>query len=163
MDGNILLTQPIVRLSTDEQKKQDAAFDHDIAAAQARIRDSIAKISYTDPATQTPPPAIQVSETVWFEDGFPVNAKVEFSGGPATTLVTKTQGSVYSGEKALKRTATGVAQDFFAGGVKLEVPPNGKFTVWCNIDPKDMPKSIMVQFHTTNWSNRYFKRKRGTA
>ena len=75
MDGNILLTQPIVRLSTAEQKKQTAALEARIAAKQALIRDAIAKLDYKDPATQTPPPPVQTSETVWFEDQLPADGE----------------------------------------------------------------------------------------
>jgi len=153
MDGNILLTQPILRLSTAEQKKQLADFDKAIAVKQASIRDAIAKLNYIDPATVQPPPPVQTSEIVWFEDGFPANAVVDIVGEP-THIVSKAQGPVISGEKSLKRKATGVAQDFFVGGASFDIPPNGKFSVQCYIDPADQPKSVMIQFHVGGWNHR---------
>lgn len=153
MDGNILLTPPILRLSTAEQKKQAADLEQQIAATQAKIRDGIAKISYTDPAAANPPPPVQTSETVWFEDSFPPNVKAEASGGPAT-FVAKDKGPVFSGTAALKRTAKGVAQDFFAAGGNFTIPPNGKISVQCHIDPADQPKAVMLQFHTADWNHR---------
>jgi len=154
MDGNILLTPPILRLSTAEQKKQITALDQGIAAAQSKIRESISKLNYVDPASLNPPPPVQTSELVWFEDAFPANAKVESSGGHPTQLVTKDKDPVFSGSAALKRTATGVAQDFFAAGGKYEIPPNGKLSVQCFIDEKNPPKAIMLQFHTAGWNHR---------
>jgi hypothetical protein len=154
MDGNILLTPPILRLSTAEQKKQIAELDQGIAAAQTKIRESIQKLNYVDPATLNPPPPVQTSELVWFEDAFPANAKVESSGGHPTQLVTKDKDPVFSGNAALKRTATGVAQDFFSAGGKYEIPPNGKLSVQCFIDEKNPPKAIMLQFHTAGWNHR---------
>jgi hypothetical protein len=153
MDGNILLTPPILRLSTAEQKKQIAELDQGIAAVQAKIRDSIQKLNYVDPATQNPPPPVQTSETVWFEDAFPAGANVGVAGEP-TQFVTKDKGPVFSGNAALKRTATGVAQDFFSAGGKYAIPPNGKLSVQCFIDEKNPPKAIMLQFHTAGWNHR---------
>jgi len=154
MDGNILLTPPILRLSTAEQKKQITALDQGIAAAQSKIRESISKLNYVDPASLNPPPPVQTSELVWFEDAFPANAKVESSGGHPTQIVTKDKDPVFSGSAALKRTATDVAQDFFAAGGKYEIPPNGKLSVQCFIDEKNPPKAIMLQFHTAGWNHR---------
>jgi hypothetical protein len=47
-----------------------------------------------------------------------------------------------------------VAQDFFANGAKFDIPPNGKISVECYIDPANPPKAIMLQFHTTGWNHR---------
>jgi len=153
MDGNILLTPPILRLSTDEQKKKIVDLDRGIAAAQTQIREAIKTLNYIDPATVTPPPAVQASELVWFEDAFPAGANVGVAGEP-TQFVTKDKGPVFSGNAALKRTATGVAQDFFSVGGKYEIPPNGKLSVQCFIDEKNPPKAIMLQFHTAGWNHR---------
>jgi len=154
MDGNILLTKPVLQLSNDEQKKQLAALDAQIVAKQNSIREAISKLQYTDPATVTPAPPIQTSEVVWFEDGFPAGANVEASGGQPTTLITKKDGPVFSGEKALKRTGTEVTQDFFSTGAKFEIPPNGKLSVQCYIDPANKPKSVMLQFFVGGWNHR---------
>ncbi|MGV3659900.1 MAG: PSD1 and planctomycete cytochrome C domain-containing protein [Prosthecobacter sp.] len=154
MDGNILLTPPTLRLSTAEQAKQMTDYDQGIVATQAKIRESIQKLSYVDPATLTPPPAVTTSDTVWFEDAFPAGAKVQSSGGEPTQLVSKDKGPVFSGTTALRRTAKGVAQDYFSNGGKFEIPPNGKLSVRCFIDEKNPPKAIMLQFHTAGWNHR---------
>ena len=153
MDGNILLTPPILRLSTEEQKKQITELDQKIAATETKIREAIKTLNYVDPATVQPPPPVQTSELVWFEDAFPAGASVGVAGAP-TEFVAKDKGPVFSGNAALKRTATGVAQDFFANGGKFDIPPNGKISVQCFIDEKNPPKAVMLQFHTAGWNNR---------
>jgi len=153
MDGNILLTPPILRLSNPEQKKQIATFDQQIAAAQGKIREAIAKLEYTDPGTLTPPPPVQTSEVVWFEDSFPAGADLGSSGAP-TEIIGKEKGPVFSGNAALRRKAKGVAQDYFTKGVVYDIPANGKLSVQCFLDPQDPPKAVMLQFHVGGWNHR---------
>ena len=153
MDGNILLTPPTLRLSTPEQARQLVDYDKNLSNTQAKLREAIAKLNYTDPATVRPPPPVQTSETVWFEDAFPTGANVSVAGDP-TQFVGKEQGPVFSGTKALKRTANGVAQDFFSVGGSYSIPPNGKISVQCYIDPKNLPKAVMLQFHSAGWNHR---------
>lgn len=155
MDGNILLTPPILRLSSTEQAKQLAELDQQIAAKQTEIQESIAKLTYTDPATQQPPPPVQTSEVVWFEDDFPTGVKVQSAGAP-TRFISKKDGPVASGERALQRTATAVAQDYFSGGITYDVPANGRITAQCFIDEKNPPSSIMIQFHVGGWNHRAY-------
>lgn len=153
MDGNILLTPPILQLSTKEQKQELAELDRGIAATQTKIRDAIKTLAYVDPASVQPPPPVQASEVVWFEDAFPAGVKVGVAGAP-TEFITKDKGPVFSGNAALKRTAKGVAQDFFATGGKFEIPPNGKLSVQCFLDEKNPPAAVMLQFHTAGWNHR---------
>lgn len=153
MDGNILLTPPTLRLSTPEQTKRLTDFDQKIAAKQTEVREAIKKLNYTDPATLEPPPPAQDSEVVWFEDTFPAGANLGVAGAPIE-FVSKETGPVFSGSKALKRTAKGVAQDFFSKGGNFTVPPNGKISVQCYLDEKDPPVAVMLQFHTAGWNHR---------
>jgi hypothetical protein len=153
MDGNILLTPPTLRLSTPEQAQALAEFDQKIAAKQAEIREAIKTLNYTDPATIEPAPLVQTSEVVWFEDAFPAGAKVGVAGA-ATEFVTAETGPVFSGSKALKRAAKGVAQDYFSSGGQFTVPPNGKISVQCFLDEQDPPAAVMLQFHTAGWNHR---------
>ncbi len=151
MDGNKLDTPPILKLIADEDKARIAELNSKIAAIDKRIDAVFANLDYVDPATLDPPPPIQTTEEIWFEDAFPQGVKPE---GGSLTLVNREQGEVFSGEAALRRTAGGLAQNFFAKGADFKIPSNGKFFVHCFLDPKDTPQAIMVQFHTDSWKNR---------
>ncbi|MBL9152734.1 MAG: PSD1 domain-containing protein [Verrucomicrobiales bacterium] len=154
MDGNKVDTPPILKLTTAEQEARLKVLDQQIAAVDGRLKDTLAKLTYTDPATQTPPPPVRESETVWFEDAFPAGASPQSTGAPLQ-LVKKGAGEVFSGGIALRRQAgPSVEQDFFNGGADFRVPANGKIFVSCFIDPKDPPAAIMIQFHSSSWLHR---------
>jgi hypothetical protein len=156
MDGNIALTPPIYTISTPEQEKQLAGFREQIATVEKRIKEVTSTIAYIDPASLETPPAKTESETVWFDDDFPPGAKVSVTGGAdPLTWVTAENGQVLSRNRAIKRTAKGVAQDVFTDiNPVLEVPANGKIFVNVWLDPQNPPESVMLQFHTDNWSHR---------
>ncbi|MBI3878162.1 MAG: DUF1553 domain-containing protein, partial [Verrucomicrobia bacterium] len=92
----------------------------------------------------------------WVDDDFPAGAKANVNEGTAPlTWVTEKDGQVFSGKRAIKRTASGLAQDFFNGIEKpFAVPANGHFYVHAFVDPANPPKAIMVQLHTGTWSHR---------
>ena len=60
-----------------------------------------------------------------------------------------------SGKVSIKRTAKGVAQDFFDGGTApFIVPPEGIISVMARTDAANLPRAIMVQFHVGDWNHR---------
>ncbi len=118
------------------------------------MKSVLAKYEYIDPATMDPPPAEYVSETVWFEDSFPVRAKVE-GDPPGLKLIKADEGPVFSGKVALRRTSEGLAQDFYNSGAgPLAIPSGARISVQCYLDPEDLPEAIMLQFHTDGWKHR---------
>ena len=154
MDGNIIDTPPILKIIDDANKEQLAELDQKIAAIDKQIDQAIANTTYVDPANVNPPPAKRSVETVWFEDAFPPKANLGAAGAPLQ-YVTKADGEVFSGKFALRRKAgQAIAQDYFEKGATFTVPKAGTFSVYCYIDPKNPPESIMVQFHTNSWKNR---------
>lgn len=153
MDGNKVDTPPIMKLTKPDQEKELRALDQKLAAVQAKVKAALSTLAYVDPAGIQPPPPVRESEVVWFEDAFPPAAKVQASGAPLC-IVSKVEGPVFSGGAAVKRTATGLEQDYFSGGAEFVIPENGRLFVHAYLDPENPPKAIMVQFHTKNWLHR---------
>jgi len=155
MDGNALQTQPVLKIEPPELAAKLAELDKQSAAKQKQLDEQAAAVEYTDPALVQPPPAVVETETVWFEDDFPSGAQVKFGPGGPTTFVDSASGRVFSGKRALKRTDTAVSQDYYdVGAEPLVLPPAGKFFAYVYLEPKELPKSIMLQFNKGGWKHR---------
>lgn len=153
MDGNALLTAPVIKVKGDDYDAKMKDFAEREAAIEKEITELASKVVYQDPAEMNPQPPRVVSEQVWFDDAFPEGAQVGASGH-ATTFVEQ---PVKSGKRSLKRGGVGMAQDYYQAGAKeLEVPSGANFFVYVYLDPVDPPEEVMIQFHTGGWSHRVF-------
>ena len=154
MDGNKIDTPPILRLYNDEEKQRIAKLKDSLADVSDQVDQKLRSFDYQDPALLDPLPAPEVTEKIWFEDGFPKGAKTRTLGGPLT-LVSKSDSNVFAGTRALRRTAKALEQDFYSAGAKPFVIANqSKLFVHCFLDPKDKPDAIMIQFHSDQWKHR---------
>ncbi len=153
LDGNKKDTPPILRVPRPGNDKRLAELNAEIAKVNKRISTEVTKIKYLDPASLDPLPKPQRKETLWFEDGFP-KGKLQVNG-PPLTFVTKEQGPVFSGKRAITRTAKNArGQDVFSEGTPLAIPRGGKFFVHCYLDPENPPEAVMVQFYVDGWNHR---------
>jgi hypothetical protein len=154
MDGNALLPPPSMPLPTPEQEKELADLDQHRKEVDQQIHTMLASLEYTDPATLTNALPPEPKEIVWVDDDFPAKANVT-NDGEANQWVTRDQGPVHGGERSLRRTGKGLHQTFFTKSAKpLTVRTGDKFFAYVYLDPKDPPKSIMLQYHTDEWRNR---------
>ncbi len=161
MDGNALLTQPVLKLTSDEAKEKLAALDRSLAEKQKQIDEEAAHTPYKDPAESVgsgdaSTPTVQVIETVWMEDEFPAGGKLQASPGQPTQFVSASEeNKVYSGQKSVKRTDPGLAQDVWDNAKKpLRIPAQAKIFAYVWLDPSNAPKSIMLQFFKNGWDHR---------
>ncbi len=149
MDGNALLPPPILKLPSPEQQQKLDEFDQKIAALEKGIRDEVGKIAYLEPAPQPGPTNTEPQDFVWVEDDFPKGAKVRSDGAKLNWVKGE---RVFSGQRALARTDTGLAQDFFSGAVQpLVVSTQDTFFVQVYLELTNAPRTIMLQLHTTDW------------
>ncbi len=150
MDGNALLPPPIMKIPTPDQKAKLAQLNESIAPVEKHISEEAAKISYKEPKKiiATNPPA----DFVWVEDEFPKDAKVEATGEPLQWI----EGTnVFSGKRAIMRKADGVAQDVFTGAPQpLLIGKGDVLFAYVYLDPTNLPKAMMLQFHTSEWLHR---------
>ncbi|RYD37117.1 MAG: DUF1549 domain-containing protein, partial [Verrucomicrobiaceae bacterium] len=153
MDGNALLTNPVLKLKPDDYPEKMRTFDARVDAAQQAMDAKMAAVTYADPAEADPKPVVKLTDSVWFEDNFPEGAKVNEGTSPPQFVVSPEP--VFSGKRSLKRGGTGTVQDVFLGGAApLTVPMEGKFYLYVYLDRAHPPKEVMIQFHTIGWSHR---------
>ena len=151
MDGNTLLTQPVLKVKPMEYDTRMKSFGEREAAVQLLLQEQAAAVAYHDPADLNPPPPVTEVEQVWFEDAFPSGAQAGAVGHPLTLVNTP----VNSGKKSLKRSGPAMAQDYYeAGAPPFEVPAGAKFSVQVWLDPADLPEEVMIQFHSGQWKHR---------
>jgi len=156
MDGNALLTQPVITIENDDDRSKIRKLDEAIATAQQGLDQLAQSITYLDPATLDPRPLPEMVNRIWMEDEFPPSGSVVASPGHPTTFVTaKDGGQIFSGTKSIKRTDTGLAQDVWdKAAVPLDVPREAKLFAYVWLDPENMPKSLMLQYYRTGWQHR---------
>ena len=153
MDGNKKDTPPILRVPRPRDEKLLADLDAKITEVDKRMSIEVSKIKYLDPASLTPLPKPQRKKTFWFEDDFP-KGKLQVNG-PPLAFVTKEDGPVFSGKRAITRTAkNAIGQDVFSEGAPLAIPKGGTFFVYCYLDPDNPPEAVMVQFYVGGWRHR---------
>jgi len=152
MDGNALLPPPMLKLPTLEQEEKLAKLNGHIAELEERVRDEAAKVEYTEPEREIKPPLESPVDFVWADDDFPAGAEVKSDGAPLRVI----KGDrVFSGSRALGRSDAGLAQDYFTQASQpLIVGKGDKLFAYVYLDPADLPKAIMLQFHTGEWSHR---------
>jgi hypothetical protein len=156
MDGNKLLTEPVLKYPTPQQKEQMAALDQKAETAKKLLADAVSATVYDDPANSPDATEPKVIEAVWMEDGFPAGAKPQGTPGtPPLMLVANEEMPPASGKLSIKRTAKGLAQDFYEGGVApFVVPPEGIISVMVRTEAADLPRTIMLQFNVGGWNHR---------
>ena len=156
MDGNILLTPPVLKLATPDQKKQLDDLEKQIAEARQKIAAEIAKITYAEPVV-APDAKPEPVERVWVDDEFPAGAQAAVNGGTHALKFTEAVGAVKpaGGKKMIQRTDAAVAQDFFTSSTQpLIVGANDHLFAHVYIDPANPPKAVMLQYHIGGWNHR---------
>lgn len=156
MDGNALLTNPVLKLESDADRQKIAALDAKIGRTEQTLQEAASQFDYRDPASLDPKPEPKVVETLWLEDAFPPGGNIVGGPGQPTLFVDATSNeSVFSGTKALKRTDAGLSQDVWQDATTPLILPNqAKLFAYVYIDPKSIPKSIMLQYHKNGWMHR---------
>jgi hypothetical protein len=156
MDGNALLPPPTMQLPSPEQERQLTEFDNRIQDLEKRRRELVAAMNYVDPASLTNSTKPEPKELVWIDDDFPKGAEVRVhEGNEPNKWINKTEGPVYSGDRAIQRSGSGLHQVYFGKGVEpLTIGGGDKLFAYVYIDPTNSPKALMLEFHTDEWRNR---------
>lgn len=157
MDGNALLTNPVMRIETDADRARMTELRQEIASAREQLLAAVRQHAYVDPAESNTANKISTVENWWMDDEFVASGRSQASPGHPSEFVSapNSDTSPFSGQKVLKRTDAGLAQDVWeATSTGLALPPQAKFSAHVFLDPANLPKSIMVQFNKGGWKHR---------
>jgi hypothetical protein len=156
MDGNAILPPPSLALPSSSQEKQMEDLDGELKKLNELARARALALNYVDPASVTNKTKIEPREIVWIEDDYPAGASPKVNGGNEPSMwVGQDVVPARSGSRALKRSGKGLHQVFFTDAAEpLVVSPGDLLFAHVYLDPKDPPKSIMLQFHTDDWKFR---------
>ena len=154
MDGNILLTPPVLKLILpDDQKKLDE-LAKEIAAVEQQAKTELALLKYEAPTLPANTSGAVTNETVWIEDSLPANAKPD---GTTPWEFVKKPEPVFSGETSTKRKSEAISQHFFTGASPgLTIQKDAILFAHVYLDPKNPPKEIMLQFNDSVWEHRAY-------
>ena len=143
---------PILTFPTPEQAKTRAKLEQDQVALEKKIDGHLAKVSYKDPleGDEAVKPLSSPQDAIWFDDEAPTGAKLDGQW-------TWNKELVHSGKSAMTRSGMGLHQHSFTGATKpIYVNAGDKLFAYVYLDPKNPPKSIMLQYHDSTWEHRVY-------
>jgi hypothetical protein len=158
MDGNIPAPPPIIRMTTPEQSAKLEALGKRLAALQSEIKETALRVKYDTSRDDKLPEEPVRGDYVWLDDSLPAGAKPEAGGGVnlSWSFVSRPD-PVLSGAKAVKLNAKGLQQVVLSGAKPgLKVGAGDKLFAYVWLDPKDPPREIMLQWHSSNWLHRAY-------
>jgi hypothetical protein len=98
-------------------------------------------------------------EQVWIDDDLPAGAKPSGTGGAeAWKWITKSDGPVFSGERAHSQGGKGKERQHIALGAEkpLRVGPEDVLFTYVYVEAKNPPREIMLQWNNGTWEQRAF-------
>ena len=155
MDGNTLLPPPFLKSPTAEQEQQLAALDVQLKENEAKRNERVSQLAkeYADPGPKNVVSA-ERKDFVWIDDSLPAGAQAQ---GEWKHLTKAEFPAVQSGEKVHTQTGTGTVQHFFTGAnPPLIVGEEDKLFGYVFLDPKNPPKTVMMQWNDGTWEHRAF-------
>ncbi|GAB4157955.1 MAG: PSD1 and planctomycete cytochrome C domain-containing protein [Planctomycetaceae bacterium] len=158
MDGNALLPPPSVKVPSAETKQQLAKLDRELADLQKTLREKVAAVNYVEPKNGGKSATPKPREIVWIDDALPPGAVPQGNeSAQSWKWVDKRSGPVFHGEKSHTRTTVGYSQHYFTGAKPgLKIDAGDRLFAYVFIDPKNPPKTILLQFNNGNWEHRAY-------
>ena len=94
-------------------------------------------------------------EEVWIDDDLPSGA---MASANSWKWISKSEGPVFSGERAHTQSGKGKQLQHFAVGAEkpLRVSPEDTLFAYVYLEPKNPPREIMMQWNNGNWEHRAF-------
>ncbi len=146
---------PMIRVPSSELQQELTAIDEQITALKSKVpllRDElIAQQTHWESDALANIDDVNESVSIWVDD----EQKTGGSSDGVWEFITSEQGPVHSGTMSRRQTSDGLVQHLFQNAkVTVKVDRQTRFYAWVHLDPKNPPRSIMLQFNDGSWDHR---------
>jgi mono/diheme cytochrome c family protein len=157
LDGNARDTPPSMRVPTAEQAGALARVAKKEATVRARMAEAVAKVKYDPSADAGAPEDLPRAEYVWIDDAAPAGKVETGSINVPWRFVSSPEYPAFAGRHSLRLKAVGLQQCVLAEAKSpLRVGAGDTLFAYVYLDPKDPPKEVMLQWHSSNWLHRAY-------
>ena len=157
--GHDIALPPLLSFPTSEQTETLERVQRQLAELDPQIQQQLLLVKQEDsPNTAAEVGPADPLEFVWVDEALPIGAKPQgseeekswqWAGQPAQ--------QVFSGQLSHTRTAKGMGQHFFIGATNgLRIGNADKLFAYVFLDPKEPPKTLMLQFNDGTWEHRAY-------
>jgi hypothetical protein len=156
-DGNAAAPAPVIRVASMEQKEKLEQLRAQAEIIRKRIAAETVKVQYDPAADRDQKEETVRADYVWIDDSLPAGKQEVGGQNIPWTFVEKAKGPVHSGTKSVRLKANGLNQVVLSEAVQgLRVGEGDVLFAHVYLDPKDPPKEIMLQWHTSGWLHRAY-------
>ena len=155
-DGNVLLTKPVLKYMTPENRQQLDALKDKLDKTREKLETTLKNTVYQDPFDAPATANGERVDDVWMDDAFPEKAVAKTGSGKSPVkFVGEPEVKPASGKLALKRQDDGIVRDYYEGDARpFYVPQNAVIQVMVRLDSAQLPSAVMLQFRTDGWKHR---------
>lgn len=158
--GHDVALPPLLSFPTPEQTAILHQTRTQLTELDTRLQKELlaVKLDSEAPEVKPTPATAELRDYVWVDDALPTGAAPQgneaeksWQWGEQPTF------QVFHRKLSHSRTAKGLSQHYFTGATQgLKIGEGDKLFAYVFIDPKDPPKTIMLQFNDGSWEHRAY-------
>ncbi|MFM7148468.1 MAG: PSD1 and planctomycete cytochrome C domain-containing protein, partial [Gemmataceae bacterium] len=157
LDGNAARHAPVIPVPSTSQEKSLSQIKAELADLKKQLEEKSSKLVYDESKDPPVPTTIPRQDFVWIDEALPQGAKTIVGGNNLPWIFVSAPAPVHKGKQSLKVTSQGLAQCVIEGTTHpLRAGEGDRFFAHVFLDPKNPPKEIMLQWHTSAWSHRAY-------
>ena len=157
--GHDISLPPLISFPTSEQTETLKRVQRQLVELDLEIQKQLALVKQEDPpgTVADVSPNVPV-EYVWVDDALPIGAKPQGSEEEKSWQWGEQPAhQVFSRKLSHTRTAKDLSQHLFTGATNgLRIGEDDKLFAYVFLDPKNPPKTVMLQFHNGSWEHRAY-------
>ncbi|HUY34859.1 MAG TPA: DUF1549 domain-containing protein [Pirellulales bacterium] len=157
--GHDVPLPPLLAFASPEQAEAQERVKARLAELDERIQRELARVKWEDASPAEPGAALaEPREYVWVDDALPSGAAPQGNESEKSWQWGEAPAqAVFSGGLSHAREAKGLSQHYFTGAAHgLRVGDADKLFAYVWLDPRNPPKTVMLQFNDGSWEHRAY-------